>query len=190
MLDLNGTPLRKMEETSFQNMQCLRRLDISSALNPTHLSFSGCLSLGMFRIGSQPNLQVLNLPGAVIKQFPSEMSTMEQLRCLYSSDTKTRGGHFRHVFAQAKHIPPPSYQNHLEISGGNNFPHSIDGVLFAKESLHLHDNGFISTVSGMNMKNMNKLKHCCIERCSQLQSIVVGKNEDEDALESLESTGL
>lgn len=134
VLDLNGAPLRKMEETSFQNMQCRRRLDISSALNPTRLSFSGCLSLRMFRIGSQPNLQVLNLPGTVIKQFPSEMSTLEQLRCLYSSDTKTRGGHFRHVFAQTKHIPPPSYQNHLEISGGNNFPYSIDGGLFAKES--------------------------------------------------------
>ena len=159
----------------------------------TRLSFRGCWSLQSLEIGSQPNLEVLDLSDTMIKQFPSEMSTMEQLRCLYLSDIKIRGGPvhtsqftYKHVYAQIKHVSMSS-QNHLEISGGNNFPYGIGGALSAKESLHLHDNGFISRVSNMNIEKMNRLRFCLIERCCELESIVVGQSENVDALNSLES---
>ena len=141
VLNLNKTPLRKIEETSFQNMQYVRRLPISGASNLIRLSFKGCCSLQFFEIGLQRELEVLDLSGTVIKQFPSEMSELERLRCLYLSDIKIRCGHFRadrfiyrQVYAQINNVSL-RFENQLEISGGNNFPYSIGDTLSEKESL-------------------------------------------------------
>ncbi|RWR73961.1 disease resistance protein RPS2 [Cinnamomum micranthum f. kanehirae] len=193
VLNLNETPLRKIQETSFQNMQYVRRLHISGASNLIRLSFRGCCSLQIFEIGIQSELEVLDLSGTVIKQYPSEMSQLERLQCLYLSDIKIRCVRFhadrfiyRQVYAQIKQVSV-CYENQLEISGGNNFPYNIGDVLFVKESLYLHDNGFIVRVSNMGIDNLYNLRYCLIERCCQLDGIVVGGNKYVNALESLES---
>lgn len=195
MLDLKGTTVRKIEKASFQDMQFVQRVDISGASNLIHLSFRGCQSLQFFKIGSQPNLEVLDISGTRIKRFPDEMSSLEKLRYLYLSDIKIRDGRFhtirftyKHVYAQtkAKHYSL-SYENHLEISGGNNYPYEIGGALSTKESLHIHDNSFIERVSKMDMNKRNKLRYCWIERCYQLESIVVVRDRNVDAFASLET---
>lgn len=123
------------------------------------------------------------------------MSLLGKLRYVYLSDIKIKDGQFhtiqfiyKHVYAQtkAKHHSL-SYENHLEISGGNNFPYEIGRALSTRESLLIHDNSFIERVSKMDMNKRNKLTYCWIERCCQLESIVVVEDKTVVAFNSLET---
>ncbi|XP_058068283.1 uncharacterized protein LOC131217385 [Magnolia sinica] len=83
ILDLHQTPLTKMVEASFNNMQCLRCLDISGACNLSRLSLKGCRSLVTLVMPDKlSKLEALDLSGTKLEELPHEIFNLTSMRCL------------------------------------------------------------------------------------------------------------
>ncbi|XP_058068282.1 probable disease resistance protein At4g27220 [Magnolia sinica] len=83
ILDLHQTPLTKMVEVSFHNMQSLRRLNISGACNLSRLSLKGCRSLvKLVSPNKHSKLEALHLSGTKMEELPHEIFNLTSLRCL------------------------------------------------------------------------------------------------------------
>ncbi|XP_058068289.1 probable disease resistance protein At4g27220 [Magnolia sinica] len=83
ILDLHQTPLTKMVEVSFHNMQSLRCLNISGACNLSRLSLKGCRSLvRLVSLDKLSKLEALDLSSTKMEELPHEIFNLTSLRCL------------------------------------------------------------------------------------------------------------
>ncbi|XP_058068287.1 putative disease resistance protein At4g19050 [Magnolia sinica] len=91
---------------------------------------------------------------------------------------------YRHIYSRFE--PSLSYERILEVCGGKNSLDGVIGVLSVTEFFHLYGNAFVKALSDLGMK-MDNLKECWIEKCHQLEYLVVGRTADVDAVVCLEN---
>ncbi|XP_058072137.1 probable disease resistance protein At4g27220 [Magnolia sinica] len=202
ILDLHQTPLMKMEEASFDNMQSLRRLNISGVHNLRRLSLKGCRSL-LTLVGLDELLTLEDLDFSV--SDASVFESLDQSSKLWTSfflkfhflvcpceggrkDIYARFKRNRFLYQRvyARFEQSLSYQKRLEVCGGKNSLNGISGVLSVTEFFHLYGNMFIKKLSDLSME-MGNLKECWIEKCHQLECLIIGGTVGVTAVGCLEN---